>query len=83
MATRFSTALMTRFQRVARSTLVRLHEGDEKGANDFLAYLEDREESEATAELLAIPGFEKDLEWAIERAENGDTFSLKAIRRGV
>ena len=52
-------------------------------ANDFLAYLEDRESSEATAELLAIPGFQDDLERAIEQAENGDTVSLKAIRRNV
>ena len=52
-------------------------------ANDFLAYLEDREESEATAELLAIPGFQNDLERAIEQAENGETVSLKTIRRDV
>ncbi len=29
--------------------------------NGFLAYLEDRESSEATQELLAIPGFEEAL----------------------
>jgi len=52
-------------------------------ANDFLAYLQEREESEATAELLAIPGFEKACQRAIEQAENGDTVSLEAIRRDV
>jgi hypothetical protein len=52
-------------------------------ANDFLAYLQEREESEATAELLAIPGFERALEQAVEQAENGDTVSLNSIRRDV
>ena len=38
-------------------------------ANDFLAYLQEREESEATAELLSIPGFEEAFQSAIEQAD--------------
>jgi len=30
-------------------------------ASDFLAYLQEREENEATEELLKIPGFEEEL----------------------
>jgi len=41
-------------------------------ANDFLAYLQEREESEATAELLNIPGFEEAFARAVEQADAGD-----------
>jgi len=52
-------------------------------ANDFLAYLQEREESEATAELLAIPGFEQALRHAIEQADSGDVVRFEDIRRDV
>ena len=41
-------------------------------ANDFLAYLQEREENEATAELLSIPGFEAAFRRAVEQVERGE-----------
>lgn len=52
-------------------------------ANDFLAYLQEREENEATEELLAIPGFEQALQHAIAQADSGDTTRFEDIRRDV
>ena len=56
-------------------------------ANDFLAYLEEREENEATAELLNIEGFEEAFEETFAEAqlhvENGDLVSFNTIRRHV
>ena len=50
-------------------------------ANDFLAYLQEREENEATEELLAIAGFEKALQHAVTQADGGDTVRFDDIRR--
>ena len=50
-------------------------------ANDFLAYLQEREENEATAELLSIPGFEAAFRRAVEQADRGDVVCLEDIRR--
>ncbi|MGQ9585273.1 MAG: hypothetical protein ACUVXG_07725 [Anaerolineae bacterium] len=50
-------------------------------ANDFLAYLQEREESEATSELLRIPGFEASFRRAINQADSGDTVRLEDVRR--
>ncbi len=52
-------------------------------AVDFLAYLQAKEEAEATAELLSIPGFEQDLRKAEEEAETGKVVSFESIRRNV
>ena len=52
-------------------------------ANDFLAYLQEREENQATAELLSIPGFEAAFQHAIEQAESGDVVRFEDIRRDV
>lgn len=52
-------------------------------ANDFLAYLSERENNEATEELLSIPGFEEAMNEAVEQAETGDLISFSAIRRDV
>jgi hypothetical protein len=49
-------------------------------ANDFLAYLQEREENEATEELLAIPGFEEALQHAIAQSDGGDTVRIKDAR---
>jgi hypothetical protein len=64
--------------RLRRLSLPRL-----RVANDFLAYLEEREENEATEELLNIEGFTKAFAEAIQQAESGETVSLTAIRRDV
>jgi hypothetical protein len=52
-------------------------------ANDFLAYLQEREENEATAELLSIPGFEATFRHAVEQADSGNTVRFEDIRRDV
>ncbi|MBN1485748.1 MAG: hypothetical protein JXA37_13625 [Chloroflexia bacterium] len=50
---------------------------------DFLAYLEDRESSEATAELLAIPGFEEAFQRAVRQADAGEVVRWEEVRRDV
>jgi hypothetical protein len=52
-------------------------------ANDFLAYLQEREENEATAELLSIPGFAAAFRRAVEQADRGDVVNFEDIRRDV
>lgn len=50
-------------------------------ASDFLAYLQEREENEATEELLKIPGIEAESLEALQEAEGGEVVSFEAIRR--
>jgi hypothetical protein len=50
---------------------------------DFLSYLEDRESSEATAELLAIPGFEQAFQRAVGQADAGEVVRWEEVRRDV
>lgn len=50
-------------------------------ANDFLAYLEEREENQATAELMSIPGFEMAFGRAVEQADAGDVLRFEDARR--
>jgi hypothetical protein len=50
-------------------------------ANDFLAYLQEREENEATAELLSIPGFEAAFRRAVEQADSGDVVRFSEVYR--
>jgi len=52
-------------------------------AGDFLAYLEEREESEATQELLNLPGFEAAFGRAVQQAKMGEVMPFEAIRRDV
>ncbi|MFB2893657.1 hypothetical protein ACE1CI_12165 [Aerosakkonemataceae cyanobacterium BLCC-F50] len=52
-------------------------------AVDFLAYLQEREENEATEELLSIPGFTEAFREAVEEAEVGEVVSFDRIRRHV
>ena len=49
-------------------------------ANYLLAYLQERKESEATAELLSLPGFEAALRRAVEQAESGEVVRLGALQ---
>ena len=49
-------------------------------ALDFLAYLRDREADEATAELLAIPGFREELAEAQAEVERGETIRLEDLK---
>jgi hypothetical protein len=50
-------------------------------ANDFLACLEEREENEATQELLALSGFEAAFRHAVDQAATGDVARLEDIYR--
>lgn len=50
---------------------------------DFLAYLKQKEEEEATEELINIPGFENELREAEEEAKTGKLVSFDKIRRNV
>ena len=52
-------------------------------ASDFLAYLEERESSDATQELLNIPGFEEAFRRAVQQAEQGQVARFEDIRRDV
>jgi len=52
-------------------------------ASDFLAYLQEREENEATAELLSIPGFEAAFRHAVEQADRGDVVRFEEVCRDV
>ncbi len=52
-------------------------------AADFLAYLVEKEDNDATEELLNIVGFENDLKEAEEQSATGNLVSFKAIRRDV
>jgi hypothetical protein len=52
-------------------------------ALDFLTYLEEKEEKEATLELLNIPGFEAEFQEAIQQAELREVVSFDSIRRHV
>ncbi|MGD1858929.1 MAG: hypothetical protein ACFB0E_03035 [Leptolyngbyaceae cyanobacterium] len=50
---------------------------------DFLAYLVEREDNDATAELLAIPGFTTELETAEREADAGELTDWHMIRNDV
>jgi hypothetical protein len=52
-------------------------------ANDFLAYLQEREQNEATAELLQIVGFQEAFERAVAQAEKGEVVRFDDIRSDV
>ncbi len=68
---------------VAKERLQRLSISRLRVANDFLAYLEKREENEATEELLNIDGFREAFAEAVEQVESGETVPLTSIRRDV
>ena len=52
-------------------------------ANDFLAYLQEREEEQATAEVLSISGFKEAFRRAVEQADQGEVVAFEGIRRDV
>ncbi len=52
-------------------------------AVDFLAYLQEREENEATQELLRIPDFMADLREGLAQAERGEVVRWEDIREDV
>ena len=50
-------------------------------ANDFITYLQEREENEATEELLSIPGFGAAFCQGVAQADSGQVVRLKDVRR--
>jgi len=48
---------------------------------DFLIYLEEREENEATRELLSLPGLKDAFRHAVQQADAGQVVSFESIRR--
>jgi len=64
--------LETAENRLRRLSLARL-----RVAADFLAYLEEREESDATEELLSIPGFTGAFDCAVLQVNTGDIVRLE------
>lgn len=52
-------------------------------AIDFLTYLAEREENEATQELVEIPGIEAAFREAQQEAEAGEVVAFEQIRRDV
>ena len=67
--------------RQAKKRLEGLSEDRLRVADDFLAYLEEREANEATKELLQIPGFLEDFMRAEEEARTGRLTPVEALRR--
>ena len=50
---------------------------------DFLSYLVERENSDATAELLAIPGFVAELDAAEQEADVDELTDWRVVRSDV
>ncbi len=50
-------------------------------ADEFLAFLEERESSEATAELLELPGFRAGLREAEAEIARGELTAVEQLRR--
>ena len=67
----------------AKNYLNNLSDQRLKVAIDFLAYLQQKEEQEATEELLSIPDFEQELEAAEAEAKAGEVVSWTKVRRDV
>ena len=49
-------------------------------ADDFLAYLQDRQDSPETRELLALPGFRSALRRAERQADAGETVPRSNVK---
>jgi len=67
----------------ARERLQRLSLERLRVAADFLAYLEEKEENEATEELLKIPGFLERYREAMRQADAGEVVSFDSIGPNV
>ena len=52
-------------------------------ALDFVSYLVERDSNEATAELLAIPGFAAELAMAEQEAETEELLDWRSLREDV
>jgi len=68
-------------RRRAKSRIDNLSEDRLQVADDFLAYLEERESNEATEELIRIPGFAQKFEQARRDVEAGRFTPVKDLKR--
>ncbi|MBM4040055.1 MAG: hypothetical protein FJ290_16240 [Planctomycetes bacterium] len=68
-------------RRVAKRRLDSLSADRLRVADDFLAYLQEREDSEATEELLRIPGFVERLAAAERQIAEGKVTPVEKLRR--
>jgi hypothetical protein len=71
----------TEILRQAKERLERLSEDRLRVADDFLAYLEEREASDATQDLLGIPGFLENFERAETEVSSGRLTPVEALKR--
>ena len=67
----------------SQARLRSLSPGRLRVANDFLTYLQEREENEATQELLEIPGFLSAFRRAAAQAEAQETVLWEDVQRKV
>lgn len=72
------TLLRDAERRLRRLSLDRL-----RAADDFLAYLEEREADASTRELLNLAGFEERYREALRQFENGEAVRFEDIRRDI
>ena len=72
---------LTELRQQARQRLDSLSLERLRVADDFLAYLSDREAEEATAELLALPGLHSALKEAEEDVRAGRLTPVADLRR--
>jgi hypothetical protein len=68
-------------RRIAKRRLDSLSADRLRVADDFLAYLQEREDNEATEELLRIPGFVERLEKAERQIAAGQVTPVEKLRR--
>ena len=71
----------TEILRQAKERLERLSEDRLRVADDFLAYLEEREAGDATQELLGIPGFLENFDRAETEVRSGRLTPVEALKR--
>ena len=68
-------------RRRAKRRIDNLSEDRLQVADDFLAYLEERDSNEATEELIRIPGFAEEFEEARKDVEAGRLTPVKDLKR--
>jgi PHD/YefM family antitoxin component YafN of YafNO toxin-antitoxin module len=73
----------TQVRREAKRRLDALSDERLPAANDFLAYLEERESNEATEEMLRVPGILERLKEAEKQIAAGRTVPVSKLRREV
>ncbi len=71
----------TEIRRRAKRRIDSLTDERVEAADDFLAYLHERESNEATEEPLRIPGFVDQLKEAEKDIAEGRTVAVKDLRR--